>query len=88
MPKFAPDTIKELEKSDLIQFSRALLDSVVESTDMLTIQEMTPKKLQEAKIVLGFLNAARNAMDTKIKMFKLTGLDKKINAVAKHNGKK
>ena len=87
MPKFAQDTIKELEKSDLIQFSRALLDSVVESTNMLTIQEMTPKKLQEAKIVLGFLNAARNAMDTKIKMFKLTGLDKKVIAIQKHNKK-
>ena len=87
MTNYKPDTLKDLEKSDLIQFSRDLLESVVQSTNMLNAPEMTIKKLQEAKIVLGFLNAARNAMDTKIKMFKLTGLDKKIEAVQNHSKK-
>lgn len=84
MKKYAPDTIEHLESSDLVQLSRDLLESVVESTKMLTLPKMTPNKLQEAKIVLGYLNAARNTMDTKIKVFKLTGLDKKIEAVKNH----
>ena len=84
MPKYESDSIEHLKNSDLVQLSRKLLDSMVESTQMMYSPEMTPKKLMEAKVVLGYLNAAKNTMDTRIKIFKLTGLGEKIDAIKNH----
>lgn len=77
------DSLDTIRDTDLVQTARNLLDSVVQSTDMMKIQEMTPKKLQEAKIVLGFLNATTNTIKTKMQFFKMVGIDNKIEAVKK-----
>lgn len=79
--RYKPDTLDDVEKSDLIQLSRDLLEATVTSTKILDLNEMSPGKLQEAKVVLGFLNAANNTMKTKMQFFKMIGLDDKINAV-------
>jgi len=70
-----------IDNSDLIADSRELLTSVVNATNMKNIEEMTPKKLAEAKVVLGFLNAANNMIKTKIQCFKLTGVKDKVAAI-------
>ena len=81
------DTMKHVEESNLIQLSRELLSSIVDSTKILDLKEMTPDKLKESKVVLGFLNAADRAMKTKMTYFKMTGVGDKVSAV-KHRSKK
>ena len=73
----------EVKKSNLIQLSRGLLNSIVESTDLLNPKQMTPAKLGEAKVVLGFLNASLKALQTKMQYFKMIGVNGKIKAVQK-----
>ena len=63
MSRYKPDTMREIKDSDLIQLSRNLLDSIVTSTDMLNPKNVTPERLQEAKVVLGYLNASNNALN-------------------------
>lgn len=84
--KYKPDTLNEIKDSDLIQLSRNLLDSVVTSTDMLVPKNMSPERLQEAKVVLGYLNAANKTILAKMQYFKMVGLGEKVKAVKK-NGK-
>ena len=83
MPRFKPDTMDDVKNSDLIQLSRGLLDSVVESTNLLDPKQMTPAKVTEAKIVLGFLNSSLKALQTKMRYFQLIGISDKIKAVQK-----
>ena len=85
--EFVPDTMENLKGSDLIQLSRKLLTAVVDSTNMLEVQEMTQNKLKEAKVVMGFLNAADRAMKTKMSYFKMAGVKDKVEAIKK-NGKR
>ena len=77
----------DVDNSDLIALSRNLLSSIVTATDLTNISEMTPTKLAEAKVVLGYLNASNNMIKTKIQCFKLTGLDDKVEAVKKSSRK-
>ena len=86
--RYAPDTMEHIKKSDLIQLSRNILDATVQSTKVLEIDEMTPMKLQEAKLVLGFLNSANNVMKTKMQFFKMAGLEKKVEAIKSIDQKK
>jgi hypothetical protein len=81
--RFSPDTVQDIQKSDLIKLSRELLDATVRSTKIMDAKEMTPKKLQEAKIVLGFLNAANSTMKTKMQYFKMEGLADKVKLIKK-----
>lgn len=83
--RYEKDTIKHIEDSDLIQLSRNLLDSIVTSTDMLNPKNMTPERLAEAKIVLGYLNSSNNALKTKMQYFKMMGIGEKIKIVQKAN---
>lgn len=76
-----PDTMEDVLETDIIQMSRALLEAVVDSTGLMGLQEMTPEKLKEGKLVLGFLNATRNAVNTRMQIFKLVGLDDKMDAI-------
>lgn len=81
MPKHTPDTLSDIGNSDLVQLSRDLLEAVVGSTKILNLDEMTPQKLQESKMVLGFLNAADKTMKTKMQYFQMTGLSEKVAQV-------
>lgn len=75
------DSLEGMHESDLVQTAKDLLDAAIKSTSILELQEMTPQKLQEAKLVLGFLNATNNLMQTKLNVFKMTGLSEKVAAV-------
>lgn len=81
--KFNPDTLGHIERSDLIQLSRELLDAVVRGTAILEVKdkEMTPEKLKESKVVLGYLNAADKTIKTKMQYFKMTGVQRKVDAI-------
>ena len=81
MSRYKPDTMQDIKDSDLIKLSRNLLDSIVTSTDMLNPKNVTPERLQEAKVVLGYLNASNNALKTKMQYFKMVGIGDKIKAV-------
>ena len=70
-----------MRDSDLVQKAKDLLDASIKSTGIMELEEMTPQKLQEAKLVLGFLNATNNLMQTKLNVFKMTGMAEKIQAV-------
>jgi hypothetical protein len=81
--RFAPDNLKTLKGSDMIQMSRELLDAAVRSTEILKLKpgEMTPEKLKEAKVVLGYVNATNNVMKTRINILKMTGIQAKCKAI-------
>lgn len=80
------DNLGDVEQSDLLQLSSALLDSVVASTNVLEIRDMTPEKLKECKLVLGYLNATNSVMKTKLGFFKMVGLAPKLDAIKKKSG--
>lgn len=75
------DTLQGMKDYSLVGLSKQLLDASVKSTGILSLEEMTPQKLQEAKLVLGFLNATNSVMKTKINIFKMVGLDEKVQAI-------
>lgn len=77
------DTLPGMRDIDLVTLSKNLLDASIKSTGVLDLEEMTPQKLQEAKLVLGFLNATNNIIQTKLNVFKMVGLGEKVNAVEK-----
>jgi len=76
-----PDELEDIKDSDIVQLSRSLLNSMVQSTDLIRPQELTSQKLQEAKVLLGFLNSTANAMKMKMQFFKMIGLADKVKAV-------
>jgi hypothetical protein len=73
-----PDTMDDLQNSDLIQLSRKLLDVMIGSTNMMSLKKMTPEKLRECKTVLSYLNSCNSIMKTRISVFRLTGMEEKI----------
>lgn len=75
------DELNDIGDSDIVQLSRGLLDATVKSTAIMQMEEMTPAKLQEARLVLGFLNATNAVMKTKMQYFRMAGLTGKIDAV-------
>ena len=82
-----PDTMDDISQTDLIKVSRRLLDASIDSSGILEIGEMTPEKLREAKMVLGFLNATNNVVKTRMQFYKMIGITDDINK-AKKNLKK
>lgn len=76
-----PEQLKDVERSDLVQLSRELLEKVVRSSDILSSKKMTVQSAKEAKVVLGFLNACTNTMKTKMQFFKMVGIGEKVKAV-------
>ena len=83
MKKYTKDTKAELERSPLVQMSRDLLINLVDSTSMLEKKDMNESGLKEAKVVLGYLNAANNTMKTRMQYYRMTDLPNKIRAVKK-----
>lgn len=81
------ETLQDVGNNGLIQLSRDLLDAVVKTTNILHQDKMTPEKLQEAKVVLGFLSACNTVMQTKMRYFKMTGLGDKVQAVKEKSKK-
>lgn len=82
MPKkYKKDKPEDIENLDLVQMARDLLEAMVESTAILEGKKMTEQGLKEAKLVLGYLNAANNNVKTRMQWFKMTGLESKINSV-------
>lgn len=79
--KYIKDKPEHIENLDLVQMSRDLLEAMVESTAILEGKKMTEQGLKEAKMVLGYLNAANNQVKTRMQWFKMTGLDNKIKSV-------
>ena len=58
---YQKDKLEHIENLNLVQLSRDLLEAMVESTAIMEGRKMTEQGLKEAKIVLGYLNAAKNA---------------------------
>jgi len=79
--KYLKDKPEHIENLDLVQMSRDLLEAMVESTAIMEGKKMTENGLKEAKLVLGYLNAANNNVKTRMQWFKMTGLDDKIDRV-------
>ena len=84
----AKDRLEHIEESNLIQLSHNLLEAVVKSTNILKgdefenmDKETQKQKLQEAKTVLGFLNATNSTMKTKMQFFRMVGIGDKISAI-------
>lgn len=79
--KYKKDRPEDIENLDLVQMARDLLEAMVESTAILEGKKMNEQGLKEAKLVLGYLNAANNNVKTRMQWFKMTGLESKINRV-------
>ncbi len=79
------DTVETLVKDDLIQKSKILLDSVIKSTAIMDMSEMSEKDMAGARIVLGFLRATNSIMKTKMGLFKMTNVSEKISALEEHS---
>ena len=79
------DSMEDIKDTDIVKLTRTLLNSMVASTGLTNPQEMTSSKLQEAKVVLGYVNAQIHAIKTKMQFFKMIGLDEKVKAVKDHN---
>jgi hypothetical protein len=77
----------EIQKTNLVGKANQLLDAIVESTDAMKPYNLNEQKLKEIKLVLGFLNACNNVINTKLKYFKMVGVDKKIEAVKERSKK-
>lgn len=88
--KYSKDSEEYLENLDLVQMSRKLLEAVIMSTEIMDNKEkrMTWQGLKEAKLVLGYLNAANNQVRTRMQWFKMTNLEKKIESVKAKNVKR
>ena len=82
---FKPDSLLDIEDSDLVQLSRKLLNSIVDSSGLLLPQELTTDKIKQARIIVSFINATANVMRTKMSYFKMIGLDDKVNALREHS---
>lgn len=84
---YQKDTLKDIENLNLVQLSRDLLEAMVESTAILEGKKMSEQGLKEAKIVLGYLNAANSNVKTRIGWFRMSGLENKVKAVRERTKK-
>ena len=75
------DTRTVVEKSPLVEVSRDLLMNVIESTSMLNKKTMDADGIREARVVLGYLNAANAAIQTRQSYYKMADTKEKIQAV-------
>ena len=82
-----PDSLKDIEESDLVQISRRLLNSIVESSGLLRPQQLNDQKIKEARLIISFINATAGAMRTKLSYFKMIGLEEKVKAIRDHSQK-
>lgn len=82
------DSPSSLAENDLVYKARTLLDSVINSTNILEIEEMTPEDIQKAKVVLGFLNATNSLIKTKMNVFKMTNISEKVRAIEEQTRRK
>lgn len=73
--------MNDVRDSDLVQMSRNLLESVIDSSEILSMDTMGPDEMQRAKIVLGFLNAASGAVNSRMQFFQMTDIEGKYAAV-------
>lgn len=71
----------EIKKTNLVSKANDLLDAITESTNAMEIRTMDEKRFKEMKLVLGFLNACNNVVNTKLKYYKMTGVEEKIKAI-------
>lgn len=80
------DSLIGMRDSDLVSMARSLLDATVRSTKIKNFQSMdAPEQIKQAHIVLGFLKATISATNTKVAIFKMTGLKEKAKAISKHS---
>ena len=78
---YQKDKMEHIENLNLVQLSRDLLEAMVESTAIMEGRKMTEQGLKEAKIVLGYLNAANTNVKTRIGWFRMQGLEDKVRKV-------
>ncbi len=76
-----PDTLEDIGQSSLVQLSSELLDAVVQSSGIKKMEKMGEDEIKQARVVLGFLNAADKVMRTKIQYFKMANIDEKVAAL-------
>lgn len=84
---YSKDKLEHIENLNLVQLSRDLLLAMVESTAIMEGKKMTEQGLKEAKIVLGYLNAANSNVKTRIGWFKMSGLENKVKSVKERTEK-
>lgn len=75
----------DIEKTNIVNKANNLLDSIVESTSAMIPQEVNEERYKEMKLVLGFLNACNNVINTKLKYFKMVDISEKIEAIKNKN---
>lgn len=77
----------EIAKTNLVSKANQLLDAIVESADAMKPYNLDEQKMKEIKLVLGFLNACNNVINTKLKYFRMVGVGAKIKAVKERSKK-
>lgn len=78
-----PDTLIDVQDSDLVQKSQRLLEAIIISTKALEPKRLDEHGLRERKVVLGYLNAANNIIKTKMQFFRMINIEAKVQAVQK-----
>jgi len=84
---YSRDKIEHIENLNLVQLSRDLLTAMIEATALMEGQKMTEQGLKEAKLVLGYLNAANSTVKTRIGWFKMSGLQDKVKKIKERTEK-
>lgn len=77
------ESMDEIKGSNLVQMSHEFLDIIVKKTGFREDGELTKEKIQEAKLVLGFLNAADRTIRTKLQYFRMNNVTEKLEAIKK-----
>jgi len=80
--KIGEDNIEDVGKNDLLQTTLAILNNLRDVTSLEEATEITPDVRSDAKMVLGYINAANSVMKTKMNFFKTaSALDRAADAI-------
>jgi len=82
------DTLEHIKENNILQLTQELLDKVIVSTDALKQKKMTPERMKEYRLTLGYVNAVNTSIKTKLIYFRMTDLDLKLAAVKESSGKR
>lgn len=79
--KIPKEDVKELGELTFVNLAKDLLDSSVESSEIMKQEPYTETSAKKAKLTLGFLNAFLKAYTTRMNYWKFTGVKDAVKAL-------
>ena len=75
------ETLENLKEFEIIVPAKDIFESIAKSAKASKIQDLTPTRMKEMRLVQGFLNSYIRAFSTKAGYFKLVGIKDKVKSV-------